>query len=165
MGFDVSDGTVREYVFHGVIKALLDEGFTLAAHVTPESERFCQSILNDAGQLFFEQSHEDVLGLERLLANTPLHAVEEDFFTRARDHAYNLRGQAQLLGFTLITQIAGHMIACITHEELPQGIKYQLVRRITETLRLAFLQRIQDAGGPEGKELLAVVEGYLATSH
>lgn len=161
----MNDTEVREYEPFGVLRTLLDEGFRLAAHITPEYERLCQSILNDAAQLFFDQAHGDVLALERLIATTPMDKAEHRFFLRAQAHAYNLRGQSQLLGFTLINEIAGHMIVCITHEHLPAEMKYQLVCRITDTLRRAFLDRIQDAGGPEGKELLAVVEGYLSTTH
>lgn len=159
---DVSLAPVHEFEPNDVLRKLVDAGFSLSAHVPADCEVICQELIEDAALLFFEQAQDDVLGLERLLANIPVTLADDLFFMQARDHAHNLRGQAQVLGFSLITTISGHMIDSIAHEHMPDAMKYQMVRRITEVLRLAFNQKIQDAGGPKGVELLAVVEGYLA---
>lgn len=157
----MSDRGVQEYEPDCAIKKVLGTGFSFEGHLSDDHCFQCQQLLDESVRLFFEQGLEEVVGLERLLMQTPFDAAGDAFFMQAHGYAYGLRGQAQLLGFTLITQISGHMIESIGHMGLGNAQKYQLVRRIAEVLRLAFNERIQDAGGAKGIELLAILEGYL----
>lgn len=157
------DEEILAYEPSGQIRQVLSEGFQLGAHLTQARVDACQGILDEAAKAFFEHGLEDVVALEGLLASHAADHVDDDFFTKVQSHAHNLRGQSQILGFTLITKISGHMIESIALTQVTDAKKYKLVQRITEVLRLAFAEKIQDAGGPKGVELLALIESYLAS--
>lgn len=157
------DEEVLAYEPGGQIKQVLSEGFQMGTHLTKERVDACQGILDEAARAFFDHGLEDVVALEALLASHSPEHVDDNFFTRVQSHAHNLRGQSQILGFTLITKISGHMIESIALTQVTDAKKYRLVQRITEVLHLAFAEKIQDAGGPKGVELLALIESYLAS--
>ena len=161
---NVQDDVVA-YEPNSTITEALEGGFEMRQHLTPSRVEACQGIIDEAAKAFFEHGFEDVLALEMLLRETGETTVDDAFFLAVQGHAHNVRGQAQILGFTLITRISGHMIDSIELAQVTDAKKYQLVRRITEVLRLAFTDKIQDAGGPKGMELLALLEAYLASQH
>jgi len=150
---------VRLYEGNCGLKRVVGKEFVLGD--IPEGQvEACQGILDAAALQFFTHGIEDVAALEALVVQ--MEALEDGvFFTRAGQSAHNLRGQAEILGFTLITTITRQMIESIEHAEIPAEKKRQLVARITEVLRLAFEQRIRDAGGAHGEEVLTLLEGYL----
>jgi hypothetical protein len=163
-----TNGAADEVVIYeqpsGVIRQVIDEGFSLAAHITTDKIAACQAVINDASDRFFEEGFEDVKALRALFMDHAPETADAAFFKSVQRHATNLQGQSQVLGFTLITKISGHMIDSVRHPTMVPDRKFQLLSRITEVLKLAFTDRIRDAGGPKGVEMLSLIETYLASS-
>ncbi len=163
-----TNGAADEVVIYeqpsGVIRQVIDEGFSMAAHITTDKIAACQTVINDASNRFFEEGFEDVKALRALFADHSPQTADAVFFKTVQRLATNLQGQSQVLGFTLITKISGHMIDSVRHPTMVSERKFQLLSRITEVLKLAFTDRIRDAGGPKGVEMLSLIDTYLASS-
>lgn len=120
----------------------------------------CQVILDHASRLFFDRAAEDVVALEALVAQ--MESLENAvLFEKVGKCAHNLRGQAEILGFTLITTITRQLAESIENAQIPSIKKRQLTARITQLLRVAFDGKIRDAGGPMGEQVLALLDGYI----
>lgn len=151
---------VRMFEGNCALKKMLGRDFTLGEIESGKVEA-CQDVIDKAAQMFFARGVEEVAALEALVAQVD--GIDTGpFFEQAGEHAHNLRGAAELLGFTLIASVSQQMVDSIERSNLNDAQKRRLVGHITVVLRIAFDECIRDSGGEQGQELLVLLDRYLS---
>jgi hypothetical protein len=132
------------------IKQELGDDFLLSEFITPDKIQSCALLLKQASDEFFTEALADLVHLEQLLAIDP----EPNELRQFQIYIQNIQAFAKVLGFTLITEICVHSVVAINNDRLTLEKKRGLIKKLVETLRLAFDQRIRDDGGAIGKAIL-----------
>lgn len=154
------NSAVTAYEGNCNIKRDLGESFSLTEFITEDKIKACDALIHQAAEDFFTDAEPDLEKLEALLTES------FDFSnTRATSsletYVYNIRCLAKVLGFTLITEICIHLINATRTDSFSPEKKSALLRKLVETLRLAFDSRIQDDGGEVGKKILKNLRARL----
>lgn len=156
------NGSTLAYEPFSEIRQLIGADVVLSDIFTEDRIQACARLIDLARNTFFEITNTELNMLERL-AGAPVVREDEsrNFIAGIVVHANNIKGQAEILGFTLIARICAQIaLAChATHQQ--QDIKRILITKMVETLRLAYKQKITDEGGAVGKEILAQLDRIL----
>lgn len=158
--------SVLAYEPHSEIRQLIGNEVVLREIFTEEKIQACAKLISTARDSFFDVTLTELNMLERL-AMAPV--VEEsegaNFISGIIAHANNIRGQADMLGFTLVTRICTQMaVTCLALHQ-GQEAKRFLISKMVEILRLAFKQKITDDGGAIGKEIMAQIDRVIGERH
>lgn len=157
--------TTLAYEPYSEIRKLIGDDVVLSEIFTEDRIQACAKLISIARNTFFDITATELNMLERL-AMAPVVAEDEsrNFIAGIVVHAGNIKGQAEILGFTLIARICGQIAqAChVTHQR--QDVKRMLITKMVETLRLAYKQKITDEGGAIGQEILAQLERILGAA-
>jgi hypothetical protein len=154
--------SVLAYEPHSDIRQLIGHEAVLKEIFTEEKIQACAKLISTARDSFFEVTLTELNMLERL-AMAPV--VEEsegaNFIVGIIAHANNIRGQADMLGFILVTRICAQMaVTCLALHQ-GQDAKRFLIGKMVEILRLAYKQKITDDGGAIGKEIMAQIDRVI----
>jgi hypothetical protein len=141
------------------IRELIGTDIKLTDVFTKEKIEACQKTIDDGRNAFFNVAHNDLAGLEVLMkeqAAMPDKASFEDIAARAA----NIKGHAELFGFTLIAAIVSHILdACEPGSRLPV-VRFRLITDLTKLLRIAITEEIKDERGTLGRELRMSLQAY-----
>ncbi len=152
-------GSVIAYEPYSEIRKVIGQDIPLTSIFTPERIQAAAQVIKTAREKFFEITETELKMLENLVGATVVHADEYIAFSDGvAAHAINIKGQAEILGYTLIARITTKISAYCNSSQHPQKVRDALLKKMVETLRLAYQQRIMDEGGPAGKEILGILE-------
>lgn len=157
-------GTVLAYEAYSEIRQMIGNDVALRDIFTEERIKSCSGLIDRARRGFFEVTRTELNMLDQFAA-APVVAESEgrNFVAAIAAHAGNIKGQAEMLGFSLIARICTQIIYACTTGQQRQDLRRQLIVKMVETLRLAYREEITDDGGPVGQELLVQLNKILGT--
>lgn len=145
------------------LKDLLDEESGLAEIFTPERIEACQKLVADAGASFFTDvrgSFETLkLKFSQLIKSNGQNSV---LFDEISLIANDIRGQAALFGYELISHITTQIIDCCKASQKTKTIHMSLAKELLSALQLVLDNKIVDDGGELGKSLMADLARFHA---
>src|SRR5579863_10026009 len=106
-----ADDAVVAFEPEQVLRELIGQDTRLAEIFTKERIEECQNAINEARGTFFDVANEELTKLETLIKKQNADdQVSEAVFEDIATEAANLRGHAEMFGFTLIGTICNHVI-------------------------------------------------------
>lgn len=147
------------------LRDLIGQDVSLTDIFTKEKIANCQKMVDEAKGSFFENSKQDVLAVIALSKKKELQKNFPEFCSRLFQPICNIKGQAELFGFSLIAQVCRYLLEyCENSNSSTMTSKDVLiVDKLVEALARAYDDKIIDAGGALESELKSIVE--LARKH
>lgn len=157
-----NNDTVIAFEPYSEVRQLIGNEVKLNEIFTEDRIQACAKLISVARNAFFDITSSEMNMLERLAAAPHVNEDETaNFIAGIAAHANNIKGQAEMLGFTLITRICTHLAkACHTSNQ-SYAVKRLLIIKMAETLRQAYKLKITDDGGPVGKEIMLQLDRIL----
>lgn len=155
-------GIVVGYEPYSEIRKIIGDDVVLSDIFTADRILACAKLIETARETFFEITEPELSFLERIVV-TPVSKEEEYDKLNAgiAMHARNIKGQAEMLGYSLIGRICGHIDAYCGTAHHAQKLKSTLLVKMVETLRLAYRRKITDEGGVIGQKILASLHRHI----
>ncbi|MGB4102418.1 MAG: hypothetical protein WBK91_11000 [Alphaproteobacteria bacterium] len=155
-------GSTLAYEPFSEIRNLIGEDVVLKDVFTEDRIQACARLIDQAKNTFFEITNTELNMLAQLAAAPVIQEDEsKSFIAGIVARADNIKGQAEILGFTLIARICMQISAVCHASRQRYDVKLLLITRMVDTLRLAYKQKITDEGGVIGKEILAQLDRIL----
>jgi hypothetical protein len=152
---------IKAYEPDFALKKLIGKDVVLAEVFTPEKIQACQKLVDDASASFFTNAQGDLIKVEQAIHAFAKSKKGKDVFFEDVGHAIsNLKGQAEMFGFSLITKICVQIIEWCKSTQDPVDIRFSLIKELFSALQLAIHHSITDDGGEIGKTLLSDMDKY-----
>ncbi|MDD5586103.1 MAG: hypothetical protein PHY92_03985 [Alphaproteobacteria bacterium] len=145
------------------VKKLIGEDVNIRDIITPEKIKECQKLVDDASASYFTNAHADMDKMGRAINGlVKAKKPNESYFHEVGQIGNNLKGQAELFGFTLVTKICVQIMECCKASHEPFNTRLSLIKELYAALNLCINRSIKDDGGEAGKSLLSDLDKYHA---
>lgn len=152
-----SDDNVIAVAPDQTIRELIGKDVKLTDIFTKERIEACQKTIDDARTVFFDVADVELTKLEELLKDRPV-APEDSVFESIATCAANIKGHAELFGYTLVAAIASYIAdACEPGPRAPD-VRFRLIADLVKLLHIAVREKISDERGALGRELRASLQ-------
>jgi len=153
------DDEVIAYEPDRTIRELIGTDIELTQIFTPEKIAACQKTIDSARDTFFDVAGMDLAKLEAFVQN-PAAAANTAAFDDIAALAGNIKGHAELFGYSLVAAIGTHIVDhCEPGARTPE-VRLRLIADLVKMLHIAIKQKISDARGALGRELGASLRKY-----
>jgi len=158
------DSTVYAYSADRTLRDLLGKSTALSDIFTQEKIKSCQKLLDKAKEGFFETAQDDMNTIVSLVGNKVFDENYQELCKELFQPLSNIKGQAELFGFSLIARICKYLIEyCEKSSDIQQTTVKDIfiITKLVEALQKSFSEKIIDAGGVIEKELILIIEQVL----
>ena len=125
-----------------------------------EKIRATQQMIDDAKLAFFTQAQGDMDTIGALTANKEFIGKYDALYRRIFQPLCNIKGQAEIFGFTLIACICKYLIDYCEDSALRTNLSDKdmlIITQLTKALQRSFEDRIVGSGGDIEKELEHII--------
>lgn len=158
---DINTHVVYAYEPDQTLREMIGKSTQLADIFTKEKIAACQKLVDDAKQSFFDTAQADMDTMSGLVKNKARADNYQEFCRQLFQLANNIKGQAEVFGFPLITRVCKYLTEYTESGASANRMTARdifIIIKLVEALHRAFQEKIVDAGGAIEKELIWAVE-------
>jgi len=145
------------------LREIIGKDTKLSEIFTPERIQACQKTIADARDSFFTVAEGDIVKLEKLASDHVMAPdISDDIFEDVSMLAGNIKGHADLFGFTLVSAIGKHIISFCELKVRSPSTRFRVIADLIKMQRVAFNHKVMDERGALAKELATSLQKFLA---
>lgn len=143
------------------LKELIGKSVLLSDVFTPEKIGVCQKLIDESKNNFFINTEPEIKVIVTSVKNPAFAAHYQEWCRRIFPLVANIKGQADIFGFSLIARIAKYLLDYCDDKSSARRLSRRdlfVIAKLVEALNRCFEEKILDAGGKIEKELVSVIE-------
>lgn len=137
------------------LKTKIGEDVSIKTILEPEWIKASETIIAQHMEAFFDWAREDFKALDQLFregSNMP--GAQSDIMLNMADHAFAMKSQAGIFGYSLASQVANSLYHYCTRPNRNREGQWIVIKQHIDALRSIFQLRIEGEGDRTGRELL-----------